>query len=43
MKIKMSKIKYGSVYFKAKIKSAIIMLLLAGLLVFVILEIQKLL
>ena len=41
MKIKMSKDKYDSVYFKAKIKSAIIMLLLAGLLVFVILEIQK--
>ena len=41
MKIKMSKNKYDSVYFKAKIKSAIIMLLLAGLLVFVVLEIQK--
>ena len=39
----MSKNKYDSVYFEAKIKSAIIMLLLAGLLFFVILEIQKLL
>ena len=39
----MTKNKYDSVYFEAKIKSAVIMLLLAGLLVFVILEIQKLL
>ena len=39
----MSKNKYDDVYFEAKIKSAVIMLLLAGLLVFVILEIQKLL
>lgn len=37
----MSKNKYDNVCFKAKIKSAIIMFLLAGLLVFVILEIQK--
>lgn len=37
----MSKNKYDNVYYEAKIKSAIIMLLLAGLLVFVILEIQK--
>ena len=39
----MSKNKYDDVYFEAKIKSAVIMLLLAGLLIFVILEIQKLL